>query len=197
MAPPTILLLILLLTAFLSHAVAQDDNETNATELVDAERERCGEIIDMHLHPSNYTTVDPLIAQMDAAGISRGILYAVYASNNTILPDANTQVDGMLQESNGRMYGLASLDTSGDWGESRDAEIQRLLEYLNKPEFVGTKLAPPHTCLELNGTILPDIVQAVSISSKPIVAIHTGTTPFCGIFGEIILGYQVSLNKWL
>lgn len=174
----------------MAHVSAQE--QANATALVDAERERCGEILDMHLHPSNYTTVDPLLLQMDEAGISRGILYAVYASNNSFLPDANTQVEGMIQDSDGRMYGLASVDTSGDWNETRDFQLGRLLEYLEKPKFVGTKLAPPHTCLELNGTILPDIIQAVSISSIPVVGIHIGTTPFCGPFGELILGYRVS-----
>jgi len=185
----------LLLLLCETRATAQQDS---AAALVDAERERCGEIIDMHLHPSNYTTVDPLIAQMDQAGISRGILYSVYASNSSNspfpLPDANTQVEDMIEESNGRMYGLASLDTSGDWNATHDGELQRLLEYMEKPGFVGAKLAPPHTCLELNGTILSDIIQAVSTSSKPVVGIHTGTTPFCGPFGEAILGYRVSVS---
>jgi hypothetical protein len=80
----------------------------------------------LHLHPSNLTSVDPLIAEVNAAGISLGILYAVYASDNTFLSDENTQLDDMIQESNG---------------------------YLSKPEFSGTKVAPPHTCLELNGTL--------------------------------------------
>lgn len=116
MTRPFAILLFHLFTTFASLANAQD-NQTNVTAMVDVERERCGEIIDMHLHPSNYTSVDPLIAEMNEAGISRAILYAVYASNNTFLPDANTQVDQMLQESNGRMYGLASLDTSGNWSD--------------------------------------------------------------------------------
>jgi hypothetical protein len=182
--------LLLLLCCCVTRFHAQD---TNNTDLVDAERERCGEIIDMHLHPSNYTSVDPLLVQMDEAGVSQGIVYSVYASNNTMLPDANTQVQTMIEESNGRMYGLASLDTSGDWNATRANELSSLLQYMEMDGFVGAKLAPPHTCLELNGTILPEVLQAVSNSAKPIVAIHTGTTPFCGIFGEIILGYRVSV----
>jgi hypothetical protein len=62
----------------------------------------------LHLHPSNLTSVDPLIAEMN-------ILYAVYASNNTFLPDENTQVDDMIQESNGRMYGLPSFFGYDEW----------------------------------------------------------------------------------
>lgn len=189
MAPQSLLLFFLYCCA-MTRIHAQDTSDTN---LVDAEREKCGEIVDMHLHPSNYTTVDPLLLQMDQAGVSKGIVYSVYASNNTFLPDANTQVQTMIEESMGRMHGLASLDTSGDWNATRDIELSRLLEYMEMEGFVGAKLAPPHTCLELNGTILPEIIQAVSTSTKPVVAIHTGTTPFCGIFGEIILGYRVSI----
>jgi hypothetical protein len=108
----------------------------------------------LHLHPSNLTSVDPLIAEVNAAGISLGILYAVYASNNTFLPNENTQVDDMIQESDGRIYGLHSLDTtSGNWSETRVNEVARLFTYLSKPEFSGTEVAPPHTCLELNGTL--------------------------------------------
>ena len=199
MTAPCILSIIAILLVCTAHfATAQES--TNATALVDEERKRCGEILDMHLHPSNYSTVDPLLQQMDAAGISRAILYSVYAANNTntFLPDANTQVEGMVQGSNGRMYGLASLDTSGGWNTTKEAELERLLTYLEMPDFVGTKLAPPHTCLPLNGTILPDIIQAVSMSSKPVVAIHTGTTPFCGVFGDIILGYRVRvMNQFI
>jgi hypothetical protein len=29
----------------------------------------------------------------------------------------------------------------------------------------------------------------LGVTSKPIVGTHTGTTPFCGIFGDIIFGY--------
>jgi hypothetical protein len=29
----------------------------------------------------------------------------------------------------------------------------------------------------------------LGVTSKPIVGTHTGTTPFCGIFGDIMFGY--------
>lgn len=160
--------------------------------LVDEERKRCGDIIDMHLHPSNYTSVDPILNDLDQAGVSRGLVYAVYAANNTFLPDANTQVSQLINASNGRLYGLASLDTSVDWQSKGKDELSRLSEALLQPGFVGAKLAPPHTCLELNGTIIKEVIHTVSESSKPVVGIHTGTTPFCGEFGEQILGYAVS-----
>lgn len=182
------------LTAFsflLSVFMTLDTRAENQT-LVDEERKRCGDIIDMHLHPSNYTSVDAILNDLDQAGVSRGLVYAVYASNNTFLPDANTQVSQLINASNGRLYGLASLDTSVDWRSKGKDELSRLSEALLQPGFVGAKLAPPHTCLELNGTIIKEVIQTVSESSKPVVGIHTGTTPFCGEFGELILGYTVS-----
>lgn len=184
----------IILSVFMTQAVWAE-NET----LVDKERERCGEIIDMHLHPSNYSTVDPILSDLDMAGVSRGILYAVYAANNTFLPDANMQVSQLINASDGRLYGLASLDTSGDWETTGKDELARLSQALQEPGFLGLKLAPPHTCLELNGTIIKDVIQTLSESSKPVVGIHTGTTPFCGEFGEQVLGYRVShapLSLW-
>jgi predicted TIM-barrel fold metal-dependent hydrolase len=168
--------------------VSRAENQT----LVDKERERCGEVFDMHLHPANYSTVDPILNEMNMAGISRGIIYAVYAANNTFLPDANTQVSDLVKASKGRLYGLASLDTSGDWPTTGKDELERLSRALRKPAFKGVKLAPPHTCLELNGTVIKEVIETVSKSAKPVVGIHTGTTPFCGEFGEAILGYRVS-----
>jgi hypothetical protein len=35
----------------------------------------------------------------------------------------------------------------------------------------------------------------LGVTSKPIVGTHTGTTPFCGIFGDIIFGYWVSTSN--
>jgi hypothetical protein len=105
---------------------------------MDVECECCSELIDMHLYPSNLTSVDPLTAEMNAAEISRGILYTVYASNNTFPPDANTQVNDMIQERNGRMCGQASLDTSRNLSETRVNEVARLFTYLSKPKFLGT-----------------------------------------------------------
>jgi predicted TIM-barrel fold metal-dependent hydrolase len=165
--------------------------------LVYKEQKRCGEIIDMHLHPSNYSTVDPILNDLDMAGVSRGIVYAVYASNNTFLPDANMQVSQLMNASGGRLYGLASLDTSGDWEATGKDELARLSQALQESGFLGLKLAPPHTCLELNGTIIREVIQTVSESAKPVVGIHTGTTPFCGEFGVLVLGYKVSQKPFL
>ena len=90
------------------------------------------------------------------------------------------------------------MHTSVDWQNKGKDELSCLSEAFLQPGFVGAKLAPPHMCLELNGTIMKEVIQTVSErSSKPVVGIHTGTTPFCGEFGELILGYTVSHEQFL
>jgi predicted TIM-barrel fold metal-dependent hydrolase len=57
--------------------------------------------------------------------------------------------------------------------------------------MVGTKLAPPHTRLQMNTShIMVDILNVIADSSHPALGIHIGTTPFCGPFGDLILGQK-------
>lgn len=92
--------------------------------------------------------------------------------------------------------GLASLNTS-DWSDGgAERQLTKLRDYLERPGFVGVKLAPPHTCLPLDGPIMKAVIEAVNqttlnkgtvvdTDASPAVFIHTGTTPFCpgGLFG--------------
>ena len=182
-----------LFSVALHHVTAQP---VNTSEAVNLERERCGEIIDMHLHPvpPNESSPFPEMVDMNIAGVSQAVMYSVYAINST-LPDANTLVKKMVQQAQGRMVGLASCDMgSGDWNETKDTELTRLKEAMEEPEFVAAKIAPPHTCTSLNSTKMADIIEAVSTTSKPVVAVHIGSTPFCGPFGLVIFGYLVSFH---
>jgi len=151
----------------------------------------CGEVIDAHLHESLFfPTSDSLVAEMDRASVSRGVLLAVYgAKPSPFSDDPNTSVQQFSEDSGGRVYGLVSLNTTGsNWTKDRDAELDRLATSLEMPAVVGAKLAPPHTCLELGSETMRDIVDTVSKSSKPLLYIHVGTTPFCGPFGLITSG---------
>jgi len=160
-------------------------------EIVVSEHQRCGEIIDMHLHLAQwFQSVDGLLAEMDRSSVDRGILYAVYGPGSTAfpadMPDPNDQVSEMASNSQGRMFGFASCNTThANWNAMRDEELMRLQTYLDMPEFVGAKLAPPHTCLPLDGERIRDVVRTVSESTTPVLAIHVGTTPFCGPLGAM------------
>ena len=178
-------LLPLALLSLLSSCTALDGE-------IEAELERCGEIIDEHFHSAGwFSTAEPLLAEMDRSGISRGVLMAIYDRvRNPFGGDPNEQVSSICEGSSGRISCLASLNTTGDWETERDAELERLSTYLAKPEFVGAKLANPHTWLELDSDIMRDIISTVAASPKPVVTLHIGTTPFCGPFGDVTLGYR-------
>jgi hypothetical protein len=99
--------------------------------------------------------------------------------------DVNTHTATIAQQSNGRIYALASLNTTHDnWTDHREFEMQRLRDGLKRGCVLGTKLAPPNTCLPLNGTIMGDVLEVVGESEQKLVAIHIGTTPFCGPIGK-------------
>ena len=152
----------------------------------------CGEVIDAHLHESLFfTTADALMSEMDRGSVSRGILMAVYGARaSPFSDDPNTSVQQFAEESDGRIYGLVSINTTAqNWtGEIRDKELGRLATFLEKRGVVGAKVAPPHTCLELGSQTMRDIVDTVSKSSRKLLYIHVGTTPFCGPFGLITSG---------
>lgn len=178
--------------------VSGDDAEASVSDdIIITEHKRCGEIIDMHLHLSFwYTTVDSLLEEMDNTLIDRGVLYAVYPP--LLFPgtrDANDVVSEMVLDSGGRIAGFASLNTTHpDWNATRDEELGRLSQYLDRPEFVGAKLAPPHTCLPLKGERIEDVVATVAASSTPLLAIHVGTTPYCGPIGKAI-GFEACCSR--
>ena len=154
--------------------------------LLKYEVQRCGEIIDPHLHIAPwFHSADPLVKELATANISLGLLYNPYPKMS--LPfDMNTHVHSIAAQSNGRIYALASLNTTHDvWEDNREAEMDRLAQFLTKPEVLGVKLAPPHTCLPLASPPVDDVLEVVQQSSRArVVAIHIGTTPFCGPLGE-------------
>ncbi|KAL9182699.1 hypothetical protein ACHAXT_013351 [Thalassiosira profunda] len=153
--------------------------------------EVCGEIVDSHLHESlAFPDVDSLMAEMSISLASRGILMAVYgAKPSPFSEDPNTSVQQFAEESGGRIYGLVSLNaTGGNWTEARDEELARLASFLEREAVVGAKIAPPHSCVQLQSETMRDIVDVVSQSSHRVMYIHVGTTPFCGPFGLFTQG---------
>lgn len=164
-------------------------------KLLQQEVTRCGEIIDMHLHIAPwFHTAQPLIDELALANISTGLLFNPYPK--IVLPfDMNTHTHQIAVESAGRIFSLASLNTTHDnWEEHRQEEVDRLATFLEKPEVLGTKLAPPHTCLPLQSPMMDDIVAVVNQSSTRVLASHIGTTPFCGPLGEQ-LGLELCCKK--
>jgi len=172
------------------HLISKVDlsNPEEDTELLAQELQRChGEIIDPHLHTAPwFDKAETLVEELEANNISIGLLYNPYPK--LVLPyDVNTFVTGIASASKGRVYALVSLNTTHEnWAEHREQEMQRLRSALKeyKSVVLGTKLAPPHTCLPLGGPIMDDIMEVVNESEQKLVAIHIGTTPFCGPLGK-------------
>jgi hypothetical protein len=159
--------------------------------LLKEELDRCnGFIIDPHLHTAPwFNTSAQLIEELETNNISIGILYDPYGRMKGVLPtyDVNTYVHSIASSSNGKIWMLASLNTTHDnWDEHRVVEMMRLREFLNKREVLGCKLAPPHTALPLCGPVMDDIVATVADSPKKLMAIHIGTTPFLGPLGQAV-----------
>mmetsp|Transcript_9000 Transcript_9000/g.20301 ORF Transcript_9000/g.20301 Transcript_9000/m.20301 type:complete len:361 (+) Transcript_9000:3-1085(+) len=163
-------------------ADADDDDD----QLLAAELLRCdNEIVDPHLHTAPwFDNADTLIQELEANNVSIGLLYNPYPKQE--LPfDMNTYIHSIVSASNKKIFMLASLNTTHeDWEKHREFEINRLETFLEKEGVVGAKLAPPHTCLPLTGPRMDDVVETVSRSSKKLLAIHIGTTPFCGALGK-------------
>eukprot|EP00746_Dinoflagellata_sp_MGD_P033029 gnl/MRDRNA2_/MRDRNA2_178697_c0_seq1.p1 gnl/MRDRNA2_/MRDRNA2_178697_c0~~gnl/MRDRNA2_/MRDRNA2_178697_c0_seq1.p1 ORF type:complete len:454 (+),score=71.88 gnl/MRDRNA2_/MRDRNA2_178697_c0_seq1:137-1498(+) len=159
---------------------------TEDQKLIDEELSRCGEIIDPHLHCAPwFSTADKLIEELEGNSIDRALLFDPYSRRPYLPMDVNTFVHSIASASKGKIFMLASLNTTHDnWEEHREQEIERLKSFLEKDEALGAKLAPPHTCLPLTGPIMDDVVETVSQSSKKLLAIHIGTTPYCGPLGK-------------
>ena len=155
-------------------------------KLLANELERCGEIIDPHLHIAPwFNSSATLVAELASSNISIGLLYNPYPKME--LPfDMNTYTHAIAAESDGDVYSLASLNTTHDvWEDHREFEMDRLATFLAKDEVLGAKLAPPHTCLALTSPAVDDVVETVHKSTRAkVIAIHIGTTPFCGPLGE-------------
>ena len=128
-------------------------------------------------------------------GIDRGVLYAVYGATpetedandrvRRVVSEAATSQSAALSGLQLPIVGLASLNTTGDWPKTKGAELERLRTALSLPEFAGAKLAPPHTCLELDSDAMRDVAAVVAASEKPVLTVHVGTTPFCGSLGKM------------
>lgn len=164
--------------------------------LVQAELDRCGSVVDTHMHLATwFSAPEPLLAEMTASGIQEGVIMAVYGPSNPFGTDPNEEIAKLVaQDKDGsarRLHGLASLNTThADWDTHRDAELERLATFLEKPGMVGAKIAPPHTNLPMNSPILEEVIATIASSSHPVLGIHIGTTPFCGPFGDFILGQK-------
>lgn len=168
-------------------------------------------VVDFHLHPGEWSQVpeatreflaerfpfpfnldpealaaqvlsaDGIASELDAAGISVGVLFAVYAPQ-TVGVATNELVADYLADKPDRFYGLASLRVDR-WAQDSDAELARLADALTIPGMIGIKLAHAHQNFRMDDPAYFGIYELSGNLGKP-VYLHTGPSPFPGTARE-------------
>ena len=122
-------------------------------------------------------SVSGIVAEMDKAGLSGSVLFAVYAPR-TVGIATNELVRDDLAHDPQRLFGLASLRVDA-WQTERDNQLVRLRQALAWPGMVGIKLAHAHQHFRMDDPDYFGIYQVATEMGKP-VYLHTGTSPFPG-----------------
>lgn len=168
-------------------------------------------VVDMHLHPGEWDAIPPqtreflasrfpfpfnsnpeglasdilsaegLVGELDDAGVSIGVLMAVY-SPNTVGIASNELIEADLAARPDRFYGLASLRVDR-WQTDAQAELDRLAQALAQPGMIGVKLAHAHMHFRMDDPAYDGIYALAGQLGKP-VYLHTGTSPFPGTASE-------------
>ncbi len=164
-------------------------------------------VVDMHLHPGLWEDIPPstqsylagnfpaplslipdalarsvltgegILGQLDEAGVSQGVLFAVYAPR-TVGIASNELVIGELAADPERLWGLASLRVD-QWATDEEEELARLAEALEAPGMIGVKLAHAHQHFRMDDPRLYSIYALAAAYGAP-VYLHTGSSPFPG-----------------
>lgn len=168
-------------------------------------------VIDMHLHPGDWNQVPPetqaflasrfpfplnlipevfassilsaegILSEMDKAGVSAGLLFAVYAPQ-TVGIASNELVGEQLAVDPERLYGLASLRVD-QWNTDAELELQRLEDAITTYGMVGVKLAHAHMLFRMDDPRYFGIYEVAGRLGAP-VYLHTGSSPFPGTSQE-------------
>lgn len=164
-------------------------------------------VIDMHLHPGDWDAIPPatqeflasrfpwpiglrpakaardvltpdgILKEIDRAGVSVGVLFAIYAPR-TVGVAANEDVIADVAVHPDRFYGMASLRVDR-WNEDEATELGRLRDALGQPGMVGIKLAHAHQQFRMDDPRYFAIYALAEELGKPLY-LHTGTSPFPG-----------------
>ncbi len=126
-------------------------------------------------------SADGIADELDAAGISRAGLFAVYAPRSTGVA-RNDFVANTVAEQPERFYGFASLRVE-DWANEEAAMLAQLDEALDRPEMVGIKLAHAHQHFRMDDSAYYSIYALAERRGAPMY-LHTGTSPFPGTTSE-------------
>ena len=122
-------------------------------------------------------SAESIADQLDSAGFSRGLLFAVYAPHSVGIT-SNEAVMETISEAPDRFYGMASLRVD-DWAERAEEELSALDTALQHESFVGIKIAHAHQHFRMDDPDYYGIYDVAAQHQAP-VYLHTGTSPFPG-----------------
>lgn len=164
-------------------------------------------VVDMHLHSGEWADIPPetqgtiagnfpfpfgldaagtaegtlstagIVEQLDKGGISRGVLFAVYAPR-TVGISENSLIAAQVSEAPDRLWGLASLPIEA-WDETEAASLAILEEGLQSDGMIGVKMAHTHTHQRMDDPRYYSIYALAAAYDAPLY-LHTGPTPFPG-----------------
>lgn len=121
--------------------------------------------------------VEGIAEELDKAGLSSGVLLAVYAPRSVGV-STNENMISQVARIPDRFWGLASLRVDS-WTTQREQELDRLEQALQEPGVIGIKLAHTHMHFRMDDPRYYGIYELAAKYQKP-VYLHTGPSPFPG-----------------
>ena len=170
------------------------------------------EVVDLHLHPGDWHSIphetqgylasrfpypfglrpeklaesalsaEAVLDELDAAGIERGVLFAVYAPRTVGVASNEVVLEAMAADP-ARLMGMASLSTD-DWANASEQQLEALDVALSEEGMVGVKLAGAHQHFRLDDPAYFGIYEVAAAHDAPVYH-HTGTSPFPGTRTEL------------
>ena len=121
-------------------------------------------------------TASNVVQELDKGGLSKAILFAVYAPRSVGVA-TNSYIISQIEQSD-RLYGLASLSVD-EWELNKSSHLENLESALSHPKMIGVKLAHTHQHFRMDDPRYYPIYEIAGQYDAP-VYIHTGPSPFSG-----------------
>lgn len=118
-----------------------------------------------------------VLSELDKAGASQGVLFAVYAPRSVGITTNETVIEHIGADAE-RLWGLASLRVDR-WKDERDQQLAALDLALDHPNMIGVKLAHAHQHFRMDDPDYYGIYDVAAAHGAP-VYLHTGPSPFPG-----------------
>ncbi len=122
-----------------------------------------------------------ILDEMDAAGVARSGLFAVYAPRSVGVAPNSLVLEATAVDP-ARLLGFASLSVD-DWAEHGPTRLAALEAALASERMVGIKLAHAHQHFRMDDAAYFAIYDVAAAFAAP-VYLHTGNSPFPGTSRE-------------